>query len=59
MSSGQAGGPAAQDFGRDLSQDISWSAYASTCSRSNQVAAVRAALIALILLGILALVVLF
>lgn len=44
---------------RPAAQDFSWPVYSSTCSRSYMVAAARAAAIALILLGILALIVLF
>lgn len=44
---------------RSAARELRWPAYSSTRSRSNTVAAVRAAVIALILLAVLALIVLF
>ena len=44
---------------RPAAQDFSWPISSSTCSRSYTVAAVRAGVIALVLLAILALIVLF
>ncbi len=44
---------------RPVAQEFPWPANSSTCSRSYTVAAVRAGVIALVLLGILALIVLY
>ena len=50
---------AAQPLDSSAAQVSPWSAGSSTCNRSYLVAAMRAGIIALVLLGILVLVVLF
>lgn len=51
---------ASQSFGTpSASQPLQWVASSATCNRSYMVAAMRAGVIALVLLGILALIVLF